>query len=155
MKLLAIDYGTRRLGLALAENPPLALPYGTHTRRPNDVRGDIAALIDLMRARAITDVVVGRPGGSAASDAMAGQAQKFAARLQESAALEGLNLTFHFWDERYTTSAALQGLSQAGLSQKAARESTDSRSVDARAAALILQGYLDATAPGNEEQGTP
>jgi putative Holliday junction resolvase len=144
MKYLAIDFGGKRLGLALSENAGrLALPYGVHTRRPNDNRGDLDYLVSLIKAQQVDTVVFGKPGGSEASDQMARQAANFAEKLKAAAADAGIALEIAFWDERFSTAEVLKGLTAAGISHRQARESLGGGSTDARAAAVILEGYLE------------
>jgi putative Holliday junction resolvase len=121
MTFLAIDYGARRLGLALSDSDGrLALPLETQTRRPNDGRGDIAALVALIRARGVEAIVLGIPGGSAQSDETAQTARRFVDKLKTAAESAGLNLAFFETDERFSTSQAQNGLRSAG-SQRANR----------------------------------
>ena len=154
MKLLAIDYGARRLGLALCDEAEiLALPHGTHQRRPNDNRGDIAALLSLIRAHQIGGVVMGAPeSGSAGSAQTAEAAQRFAAKLSEAARESDLELEFFRADERYSSALAARGLRASGVSQRRAR---DQGWLDAGAACALLQTFLDArqSAPAPDAEG--
>lgn len=145
MKYLAIDYGARRLGLAICDpDGRVAVPLGTFARGTNDANGDIARLISLIRGHEIESLVLGRPGGSEGSEATLGAARRFAARLQTAAEAGGLKLPLEWWDERYSTAEALRGMAEAGVTQRSARESDGASSTDARAAMVILQGFLDA-----------
>jgi putative Holliday junction resolvase len=144
MTFLAIDFGARRLGLALSdEDERLCWPLQTQTRRPNDARGDIKTLLDLMRARAVEGVVMGIPGGSAASDEVARGARQFAAQLERAARAAGLELQFFETDERFSSAQAQGELRSAGIKTRTSRESGGADSVDARAAAVFLQTFLD------------
>lgn len=150
MTFLALDYGARRLGLALSDaDGRLALPLETQTRRPNDGRGDIAALLALIRARGVEAIVLGIPGGSAQSDETAQQARRFATKLEAAAQEVGLNLAFFETDERFSTSQAHNELRGAGISTRQSRETGGANSIDARAAAVFLQTFLDARNAGN------
>lgn len=142
MKLLAIDYGAKRLGLAICdEAETLALPHGTHHRRANDNRGDIAALLALIRAHEVGGVVMGAPAsGSQGSAQTAEAAARFAAKLQEAARAAGLELAFYRADERYSSALAARGLRETGVSTKRAR---DEGLLDAGAACALLQTFLD------------
>ncbi len=144
MTFLAIDYGARRLGLALSEGAGLAWPLQTHARRLNDVRGDIAALLSLIRARGVEAIVLGIAGGSAQSDEIAREARRFVARLDEAARAAGLELALFEADERFSTSLAQTQLRSAGISTRQSRDSGGADSIDARAAAVFLQTFLDA-----------
>lgn len=145
MTFLALDYGVRRLGLALSDTDGrLALPFETQTRRPNDPRGDVAALLALIRARGVEAIVLGIPGGSAQSDETAKAARRFASQLEKAAQDVGLNLAFFETDERFSTSQAHNELRGAGVSTRQSRESGGANSIDARSAAVFLQTFLDA-----------
>ncbi len=149
MKYLAVDYGARRLGLALSDDAgTLAFPHGTHTRRVNDLRGDVDYLVNLLKAHQVGAVVFGKPSGSEGSDATAAAAEKLAHKLAESSAEAGHPLTVVWCDERYSTAEVLKGLAQAGISQREARQADGARATDARAAAVILQSYLDSLRAG-------
>ena len=143
MKFLAIDYGARRLGFAIADEAHgLALPHGTHTRRVNDNRGDIAAILALVRAHEIGGIVVGEPAsGSNSSENTSGAARQFADKLREAAQQSGLNLEFHRADERYSSALTARGLQASGVSTRRAR---DEGLLDAGAASTLLQTFLDA-----------
>ena len=141
MKFLAIDYGARRLGFAIADEADgLALPHGTHTRRVNDNRGDIAAILSLVRAREIGGIVMGAPAGSDSSQQTFDAAQRFAEKLELAAIEAGLKLEFHRADERYSSALAARGLRATGVSSRRAREEG---LLDAGAAATLLQTFLD------------
>jgi putative Holliday junction resolvase len=152
MKFLAVDFGARRFGLALSDEAGrLALPHGVHTRKPNDNRGDIEALVRLAKVNEIGGIVFGLPGGSAGSEETARVARNFVAKLETAAAEAGLELEFHWWDERFSTAEVLRGLAEAGISQRRAREAQGAQATDARAAAVILQGFLDSRNSGATE----
>lgn len=143
MKFLAIDYGTKRLGLAIADEAQgLALPHGTHHRRANDNRGDITAILSLIKAHEIGGVVVGEPAsGSSSSDGTSGAARNFADKLEQAALDAGLSLEFHRADERYSSALAERSLRETGVSSRRARSEG---LLDAGAAAALLQTFLDA-----------
>ncbi len=155
MKFLAIDYGARRLGLAIAdEDDGFTLPHGTHTRKVNDNRGDIAAIIALVKAHEVDGIVMGEPAsGSNSSENTSTAARNFAAKLEQAAVDAGLKLEFHRADERYTSALAAHGLRATGVSSRRAREEG---LLDAGAAAVLLQTFLDARqteAPPDELDG--
>lgn len=142
MRFLALDFGAKRLGLALSDDDArFALPHDTYNRRVNDNRGDVEYLLSLMRAREVSALVLGVPSGSQQSDRTALQARNFAAKLQARALECGWNLEIHEHDERFSTSLAARGLRESGVSVRQAR---DGGLIDAGAAAAILQGFLDA-----------
>lgn len=142
MKFLAIDYGACRLGLAIADEASgLALPHGSHARRVNDNKGDIAAILSLIRAHDIEGVVVGEPvADSDSSQQTSNAARNFIDKLKAAAIESGLNLEFHRADERYSSALAARGLRATGVSSRRAR---GEGWLDAGAAAALLQTFLD------------
>jgi len=133
-RVLAVDLGTVRVGLALSD--PLRItgqPMGFLPRRA--LRDDLAALTDLVKANGVATVVVGHPllmSGIAGERAL--DAQAFAERLRA----EGVCAVV-LWDERLTTVQAVRALLEGNVSRKNRR-----KVVDAAAAALMLQSWLDA-----------
>ena len=139
MRSLGIDYGERRIGLALSDATGLlASPW---KKLPNDgnLRAAVARIADAVRALQQDDdglqaIVIGLPRR------LSGEASEQTARVQQLAELlrQQLGVTVILQDERLTSHAAEELL--------AARE-RDWRKrkgqLDAMAAALILQDYLD------------
>ncbi|HEX8550113.1 MAG TPA: Holliday junction resolvase RuvX [Abditibacteriaceae bacterium] len=143
MRFLAIDTGERRLGLALCdEAETFASAYETRTR--TNARADIAALVALVTAMGVEGIVVGLP--RALNEGETGDsettARSFARKLEKALRENGRELPFFFQDERFSTREALGGLREAGISQRAARDGAGG-GVDARAAAVLLQAFLD------------
>lgn len=146
MKHLAIDFGARRIGLAVSDEAGrFVSPYETRERR--GTRQDVARLIETMRGLNIERVVFGLPrrldGSEGDSEAAL---RRFAQALESAWHEQKMNCEMAWWDERFSTREALSQMKMAGVSQKRGRESGDANSTDARAAAIILQGFLDAQA---------
>lgn len=133
-RILGIDYGLRRVGLALAD--PLRLfarPHGTFS--PDEA---LAELRRLQASEGIETVVVGWPLTPDGAEGPATErVQTFINRIRR--ALPGIPIVR--WDERYSSQRAREAIRAAGARRKARR---DRARVDAAAAALILQEYLDA-----------
>lgn len=131
---LAVDLGDRRVGLAISDPTALvASPHGMIERRGS--RRDLETLEAIVRAHEIVEVVIGWPRSmSGEVGERAKQAEAFAARLRER-----LPQPVVLWDERLTTVEAQRTLIAGGVRRERRR-----LVVDAMAAALILQGYLDA-----------
>lgn len=136
--VLALDLGDVRIGVALSDpDRRVAVPIGTiHVGRPP---GELKAVAALVREHAAGLVVVGLPlnmDGSHGARAM--QAEEFAA------ALRGIvGVPVELADERLTTVEAERGLREAGVKGR------DRRAVvDAAAARVLLQGWLEAHRPG-------
>ncbi|MBZ0169655.1 Holliday junction resolvase [Candidatus Methylomirabilis lanthanidiphila] len=132
-RYLGIDFGTRRIGVALSDELGLtAQPLPTlEPSTDEEALGAIRRLIDEYGVR---EVIVGLPKNMNGSlGPAAEQALAFARRLEE-----GVPVKVTMWDERLTSRAAERLLIEADLS----RTKRKGR-VDQMAAALILQGFLD------------
>ena len=127
---LGIDYGTKRVGLALSD--PLGL-----TARPLAVvpRSKIVEeVVSLVKEQEVGTIVVGLPTGLGGDEGIsASEARKLA---DELAAATGVDVVLR--DERYTSRMAESALLESGMKRRQRRES-----VDKVAAAIILQDYLD------------
>jgi putative Holliday junction resolvase len=143
-RFLALDVGSKRIGIAVSDELGLtAQPVLTLERRRNP-REDLRSIARLCRRYAVCGVVVGNPvklDGGLSSQAE--KVQTFAAGLGE---LSGLPI--HLWDERLTTHEAHQLLYEAGHARQDHR-----RVVDQVAATLILQSFLDGLADAPGEPG--
>jgi len=134
-KVLALDVGLARIGVAVCDGLQLTTRPVTVLRR-HSRNADFAEIADLVRAHEARCVVCGLPLNMDGSEG--GQAQmvrKWAMRLAQALrVLLGRPLPIIFWDERLTTFAACEIMAE--TPQKAGE--------DAVAAAVLLQGYLDA-----------
>ena len=132
MRLLALDLGAKRIGLALSDPvTQIAFPAGALTRRGREQ--DLAALCELIREKEVDGVVVGLPlhmNGRAGPEAE--MARRFARALSTATGLR-----VEMQDERLTSIEAERSLREVG--GKASRKSGQ---VDAAAAAIILRTYL-------------
>jgi putative holliday junction resolvase len=135
MKLLGIDYGERRIGLAV--NDPavagLALPLDQVDAQPPSQA--LQWIADRARDRGIERIVVGMPRNMNGSYGPAAEkAREFIAELRKLTTIEIVE-----WDERLSTAQAERAMVEADMSRKRRRAHRD-----ALAAQLILQNYLDA-----------
>jgi len=133
-RLLALDWGERRIGLALSdESQTLATPLETLIRRPGK-RLPMPRLLSLVREHHPVGLVIGLPltpeGGESESTE--------AAREMGRVVAERTGLPLALWDERLSTARALGAIRETGGSTRGRRAD-----VDALAAAVVLQGYLD------------
>ncbi|MCK4357012.1 Holliday junction resolvase RuvX [Candidatus Bipolaricaulota bacterium] len=133
MRILGIDYGHKRLGLALSdEDAILATPLPVRVR--TTIADDLSFLAQLARKREIAKIVLGLPlNMDGSSGEMAGDVIAFATALREESSLPVVT-----FDERLTSIEAERVLVQANLSRKRRKGLRDSLS-----AVLILQGYLE------------
>lgn len=137
MRVLALDMGERRVGVAVSD------PTGTVARPLQTlVRGsrqeDFAAIAGLVAEYDVGLVVVGRP---LSLDGTEGPQARRVMRYVEALAAR-LPIRVVLWDERFTTAAAQEILRQS-RGKKRRRQARSAGEVDAIAAAVILQRYLD------------
>jgi putative holliday junction resolvase len=142
MKLLALDVGERRVGVAVSDDMGLIATPLTVVRRRSKVE-DFGRIAQLLREQGAGALVVGYPvdeDGRAGPQAQ--RIERYAAALQASLAAEGLDLPLILWDERMSTQQAGQVMSASGHKARDRKEW-----IDAVAAAVILQEYLDVQHP--------
>lgn len=130
-RILAIDYGQKRIGLAISDEMGLtAQPLQTleRTNRRNDIR----RLREIARRNGVRRIVVGHPVHlDGTQSEMAREAARFATRLGKE-----LGLPVELADERLSSWEAGQVLAEAGKKKNAGD------TVDHVAAAVILRDYL-------------
>lgn len=132
-RILAIDYGTRRLGLAISDELQItARPLAVLLRANR--RDLFRALRKICSDNGVARILVGHPLHlSGDSSPMAEESSKFAARLQKE-----LGLDVELLDERLTTWEARKTIHESGLAS-----SRKASSPDDVAAAILLREYLD------------
>jgi putative holliday junction resolvase len=135
-RILAVDFGERRIGVALSDpSGTIASPFTTLPRRRGK-RPPIADLINIMNEQEVDQVVVGLPLMLSGEDSEWTTAvREFAATL---ATRSGRNVTLV--DERFSSIMAERAVRGSGL-KKSERE--EKERVDAAAAAVILQSFLN------------
>lgn len=133
MRILGLDVGERRIGVAICDaQERLALPLTTLQRRGDDFT--LAEIADIVLKEGVEAIVVGLP--LSLDGSLGPQAQEVAAFTQALA--QHIAITVTPWDERFSTAEAERLLREAGHSHRAMRDRRD-----AAAAAIILQSYLD------------
>jgi putative Holliday junction resolvase len=132
LSLIGIDVGERRVGLAASDpTGTIASPLRSVERGPR-LWSELAQALAERQSQA---VVVGLPRRLDGSEGpAAGAARRFAAEVGRR-----LRVEVDFWDERLTTREAERSLIAQGVRRAGRRER-----VDAVAASLMLQAYLDA-----------
>ena len=131
-----MDWGERRIGLALSdETQTLAQPLTTLTRRAGK-RFPLAQLLDHITRNQVVGIIVGLPLDEAGAE---GDAAHAARSLADDIKRRVAELEVSMWDERMTTARALAAVREMGGSTRGRKAD-----VDAMAAALLLQHYLDA-----------
>lgn len=138
MRLLALDVGDRRIGVAVSDATGLIANPLSVIRRASKAE-DFERIARLVREQDVEGLVVGHPlnaDGNAGPQAQ--RVERYAAALADALQAEGLNLPMVLWDERMSTLRAQEVMIAAGRTRKDRR-----RRIDAVAAAVILQDYLD------------
>ena len=136
---LGLDYGRRRIGIAVSDpGCVLATPLTTLARRAGK-RPPIARLLEIAEQHMVRLVVVGLPLDLAGRETeWTAEVRSFGERLAKRG---GISVVFQ--DERYSSAEAEARIRSAGLPR---RKREDKSRIDAAAAAIILQDWLDGQA---------
>jgi putative Holliday junction resolvase len=133
MRVLALDVGDKRIGVAISD-PSQVLARSLKVIQRRSRQEDFAAVARLVEEYEVEKVVVGYPLSlDGKAHAQAKKVERYATGLAES-----LTVPMLLWDERFSTVTAERLMREAGLRGKKRREG-----IDAVAAAVILQDYLD------------
>ena len=132
MRVMAIDYGDARTGVAVSDASGLLAGYTTviHTRSQERAAEELARLA---RERQADELVMGFPRNMDGTEGPRAELYRAFAALVE----EKTGMPVRLWDERRTTIEAHQILHASGKKMK-----DHTNNVDAVAASLILEGYL-------------
>jgi putative Holliday junction resolvase len=141
-RVLAIDFGERRIGLALSdESQRIALPHSTLPRDTSG--GDVASIARLVERDGISTVVVGVPISLSGQDTV----QTVLTRRWAEQLRRALPCPVILFDERLTTTQAHRALDDQGVKRRNHQER-----IDQVAATLLLQSYLERALFAREEQ---
>ena len=134
MRILAVDFGEARIGLALSDPAGIiASPFTTlHTKDKGEQTRRVAEIAQAEGAERILVGIPYRLDGSVGE--MAETAERFARKLESQCGLPVVR-----WDERLTSFAADQELRQMGRVGKRRKQGD----LDSMAACLMLREYLD------------
>jgi putative holliday junction resolvase len=142
-RVLALDVGKRRIGLAISDGLGLTA-QGLPTLERTTIREDLTRLAELAAEREIELFLVGDPLHMSGDQSRQAQyIRDFATRLTERT-----GVPVKFWDERLTTVQAHRVLRESGISiEKRAK------AIDKLAAVILLESYLDSrtSEPGGPE----
>ncbi len=131
-RILALDVGKKRIGLAVSDPlglTPIALPTLHRTR----IREDLARLKALAEERSVTTLLVGHPLHMSGDESRQSEyTREFAQRLSEF-----LHLPVVYWDERLTTAEAHRLMRDNGATLEQRK-----KAVDQMSAILLLESYL-------------
>lgn len=133
-RILGIDYGEKRIGLAISD-PLRITAQGIDTLERHGWEEDLGAIRKIVTQHQVERVIVGLPrrmDGTIGRQAQ--RVEDFVRRL-----VEGIGLPVETWDERLTTVAAERALLEGSVRRRKRKSLRDRL-----AAVFILQGYLDA-----------
>ncbi len=139
MRCLGLDFGTRRIGVAYGDDIGVATPLPALVSK--DPLKRWSGLAALVKARGVTDVVMGHPLNMDGSSGAAAEAvEEFARRIGSE-----FGLPVHLVDERLTSYEA-----ESTIAPSKRRSVRASGLFDSRAATIILQDFLDGRAPAED-----
>ena len=138
MRIMGLDYGTKRIGVAMSDEL-LLTAQGSDTIFNNTIPETISTIARLVKENGVVEVIVGLPISMNGSHSQkTKEVIEFAEELMKS-----VSVPVKTWDERLTTAQAERALLEADMSR-----SKRKRLNDMVAAQLILQGYLDSRKKG-------
>ncbi len=143
-RIAGIDYGTVRIGIAIADlSVGIASPLETYERQNEEV--DARYFRRLADAEALVKFVVGLPVHLSGEESQKShEARQFGKWLTEVT-----ELPVDYFDERFTSAQAEELLQDANLTKKRRKAR-----IDALAAQIMLSAYLEAGAEGDDNPGT-
>jgi len=131
-RVLGLDYGTRRIGLAMSDGLRIAAsPFGVLDARAKDL---IEQILEIVQEFEVVEIAVGLPTSLSGEEGPSARAaRQLATRVQE-----GCGLPTHLVDERFTSKMAESTMLTAGVRRRDRRIK-----VDKVAASIMLQSFLD------------
>jgi len=142
-RTLALDLGTRRIGLAVSDELSITA-QGLPTLLRRNLRADLENLAAIAAERNVDHILLGDPRRMDGEPGrQSAWVREFAERLERR-----LGLPIEFWDERLTSREAERALRGSGV----ARESRKA-AIDRLSAVILLQSYLDSRALSVTEPG--
>jgi len=141
-RILALDLGRKRIGLALSDGMHLTA-QGIETLERTTLREDLARLAALAAERGVAMFLIGNPKHMNGSEGrQSAWVRQFAGKLEGRT-----GLPVRLWDERLTTVEAGRVLRESGISLNKRKQA-----VDRLAAVILLESYLDAVAAAGPEE---
>lgn len=133
MRVLALDLGKKRIGLAVSDELGLTA-QGLETLQRTNVREDLARLVQLIADKNVSLILMGNPLHMSGKEGRQAQyTHEFADRLHGAS-----GIPVEYWDERLTTVAAERVLRESGISI-----AKRALAVDRLSAVILLESYLD------------
>jgi putative Holliday junction resolvase len=136
MRILALDHGTRRVGVAVSDELKI-IAQPLEYIPPDPFADFLARFREILRDQQVESILIGMPRNMDGSYGPAAlKVQEFVARLKTE-----VTVPIKTWDERLTSKQANRYLIQGGV-----RRDQRKQKVDKTAAAILLQSYLDSLA---------
>lgn len=133
MRILALDHGTRRVGVAVSDELKI-IAQPLEYIPPDPFADFLTRLREILRDQEVELILIGMPRNMDGSYGPAAlKVQEFVARLKAE-----VTIPIKTWDERLTSKQANRYLIQGGVRRDQRKEK-----VDKTAAAILLQSYLD------------
>ena len=143
-RVLGIDFGERRVGLALSD-PGGLIAQGLETIETKSTGESLESIAAIVEAEQVLEIVLGMPVNmDGTTGDMAGKVETFAGRLRERVSCE-----VRTWDERLTSISAQRAMNEMGMETRG-----NKGSLDRIAATLLLQNYLDFRRKAVDETGS-
>jgi putative Holliday junction resolvase len=142
MRVLALDLGSKRIGVALSDLTGTVASPLTVIQRSKSKRHDHEQIAKLVHDEEVDLVVVGLPISLSGQEGPAAKA----ARAEAAALATLIDVPIETYDERLSTVTAQRALTEAGVRGRSGRQV-----IDKIAAAVFLQAYLDHRAGGGRD----
>ncbi len=136
-RCLSLDVGERRIGVAVSDPSGIVARPLTTIQRSSRA-ADFQEILQIVEEHEVERVIVGLP---LSLDGNEGPQARRTRRYSQALA-ETLSVPIEYWDERFSSARAAEILSEKGLRHRRAR-----KAIDATAAAVILQSFLDSKTP--------
>jgi len=134
MRWLGLDFGERRIGVAVSDPLAITAQGISVIKRNGSVKKDLELIKEIIHTYEVDGIVLGLPKNMNGGEGPAAEQVRHFGRLLEAAS--GLKLVY--WDERLSTSSAERVLIDADVSRRKRKTM-----IDRLAAVIILQNYLD------------
>ena len=132
-RLLGVDFGERRVGLALSDSAGL-IAQGLETIEVHSAGESVESIAAIAEAEQVLEIVLGLPVNmDGTKGEMAGKVEAFAGLLQDR-----VSCAVRTWDERMTSISARRAMHEMGMETRG-----NKGRLDRIAATLLLQNYLD------------
>ncbi|HLG93498.1 MAG TPA: Holliday junction resolvase RuvX [candidate division Zixibacteria bacterium] len=131
VRVLGVDFGRKKIGLALSD--PLGMAHPLGTEKVSGLHNTVETILSVVKEKEVSEVVLGYP---LKQDGTVGEMALEVEKLAELLKREGLTVVLV--DERFSSERAIRSLHIMGK-----KKGKNKKDIDTMAAALLLQEYLD------------